>query len=230
MKLQHIVWTNFNLNLRNNQKEKDKAKWMNERLRIFETYYVPSVQNQTCKDFTWIVFFDEQIQARDIAFSCDPKPIIETVDIDNTKAEILKTLKKHVQSDTDLLILSRIDSDNMIKNNYVQMLQDVARKEPLGEVYAIDFPCGYGYSDTTKQKTTIGPVAASAFPNIAGPVTQINEMKKICRHGGQGTIDKDINRPTIEPMWVFLFHNFNQSSVLFGNPCNKIHGDFGVQL
>lgn len=33
-------------------------KWLEHRYRLFEEYCLPSIANQTCKDFDWIVLFD----------------------------------------------------------------------------------------------------------------------------------------------------------------------------
>lgn len=59
--VQHFILTRFNLLLFNKDKEGNKVrtiKWLDHRFLLFEKYCLPSVKNQTCQNFTWIVLFD----------------------------------------------------------------------------------------------------------------------------------------------------------------------------
>jgi len=59
--LQHFILTRFNLLLWNKAKDGRKvrtAKWLEHRFSLFESYCLPSIKNQTCQDFEWIVLFD----------------------------------------------------------------------------------------------------------------------------------------------------------------------------
>ena len=59
--LRHFILTRFNLLLWNNDREGNKVRsksWLCHRFILFERYCLPSIQNQTCKDFTWIVLLD----------------------------------------------------------------------------------------------------------------------------------------------------------------------------
>ena len=59
--VQHFILTRFNLLLFNKDKEGNNVrtlKWLDHRFSLFEKYCLPSVKNQTCQDFVWIVLFD----------------------------------------------------------------------------------------------------------------------------------------------------------------------------
>lgn len=59
--LQHYILTRFNLLLWNKAKDGRKVrskKWLEHRFLLFEQYCLPSVKNQTCLEFVWIVLFD----------------------------------------------------------------------------------------------------------------------------------------------------------------------------
>ena len=59
--LQHFILTRFNLLLWNRDKEGKKVrtiKWLEHRFSLFEKYCLPSIANQTSKNFKWIVLFD----------------------------------------------------------------------------------------------------------------------------------------------------------------------------
>lgn len=61
MDCQHFILTRFNLLLWDKAKDDRKVrtiKWLEHRFSLFEKYCLPSVKNQTCQDFEWIVLFD----------------------------------------------------------------------------------------------------------------------------------------------------------------------------
>lgn len=59
--IQHFILTRFNILLWNKAKDGLKVrtmKWLEHRFSLFEKYCLPSLINQTCQDFEWIVLFD----------------------------------------------------------------------------------------------------------------------------------------------------------------------------
>ncbi len=61
--LQHFILTRFNILLWQKDKEGCKVRtmeWLEHRFSLFERYCLPSIANQTCKDFEWIVLFDSK--------------------------------------------------------------------------------------------------------------------------------------------------------------------------
>lgn len=61
--LQHFILTRFNLLLWRKDKEGCNVRtveWLEHRFILFEHYCLPSLCNQSCKDFEWIVLFDSR--------------------------------------------------------------------------------------------------------------------------------------------------------------------------
>ncbi len=61
--LQHFILTRFNLVIWHRDKEGCPVRtqeWLEHRFLLFERYCLPSIKNQTCKDFEWIVLFDNE--------------------------------------------------------------------------------------------------------------------------------------------------------------------------
>ncbi len=59
--IQHFFLTRFNILLWNKTKDGQKVrtmKWLEHRFSLFEKYCLPSIKNQTCKNFEWIALFD----------------------------------------------------------------------------------------------------------------------------------------------------------------------------
>lgn len=64
--VKHFVITLFNIKIY----QKDKAKrdvltdeWLRERLDLFERYCLPSMKQQTDKDYVWLCLFDKETRA-----------------------------------------------------------------------------------------------------------------------------------------------------------------------
>ncbi len=65
--IQHFILTRFNILLWQKDKRGCKVrttKWLEHRFSLFERYCLPSVKNQTCQDFEWIVLFDSKTPER----------------------------------------------------------------------------------------------------------------------------------------------------------------------
>ncbi len=61
--IQHFILTRFNLRLWRHDKNGDPVRnreWLENRFELFEKYCLPSIVNQTCKDFIWIILFDSR--------------------------------------------------------------------------------------------------------------------------------------------------------------------------
>ena len=59
----HYILTRFNIRLFRYDKHGhsiDQESWIEERLKLFETYALPSVMGQTRQDFTWILLVDSK--------------------------------------------------------------------------------------------------------------------------------------------------------------------------
>ena len=61
--LQHFILTRFNVRIWHQDKYGNAVRtkdWLEHRFSVFEKYCLPSIANQTCKDFVWIVLFDSE--------------------------------------------------------------------------------------------------------------------------------------------------------------------------
>ena len=60
---QHFILTRFNLRIWRQDKHGSAVRtreWLEHRFGLFEKYCLPSIANQTCKDFEWVVLFDDK--------------------------------------------------------------------------------------------------------------------------------------------------------------------------
>lgn len=124
----HFILTRFNCGLYSNDyvfwnfyKKPDPELWMEKRLNLFETYCIPSVKRQNCKNFEWIVLFDDKTpdkyrkRMEDYCDVCEPL-------FSDFKG--LATRVKEKAKDVETIITTRIDNDDEMLPNFIKIIQD----------------------------------------------------------------------------------------------------------
>ena len=146
----HYLITRFNLRkkgwdvTKNNEALLTEA-WMEDRLKLFGDYCVPSVAAQTNRNFTWLLFFDSSTPQRF-------REIAEALLSDMENAKIFYVdgmdafypeIKRFVNADAesaDYLITSRMDNDDCIHREYIQSIQDEFKSQ---DYMAVDIIKGF---------------------------------------------------------------------------------------
>jgi len=143
-RFQHFLMTRFNVGLYPKQMDqaysdkqgrvpaKDPDGWMEKRFELFERFCVPSVRNQSMKDFTWLVVFDAKTpqryldRAERVGHDCHLVP-------QRAERGHRRTLRlfaaQSLRPDTKYLITSRIDNDDAIHRDFVGTVQGHLRQE-----------------------------------------------------------------------------------------------------
>ena len=141
--MKHFIITRFNLKLWPHDKNRRLTRtdeWVKERFRLFETWCLPSIAAQTVKDFTWVLLFDRQTPAEEVekvkAYQClcpqiralgvDCKENLH-LDFKYTISEIATKLTKD-SGEEDLVLTTYLDSDDALREDYVEKVQEVARR------------------------------------------------------------------------------------------------------
>jgi len=150
--LQHFILTRFNLLLWNKDKKGSKVrtiKWLEHSFTLFEKYCLPSVKNQTCQDFEWIVLFDsstpEMFKAKidDYQKECPQfipvfvEPLKGRYFAEIFRSEIVKRMK------ADRVVSTYLDNDDALNVGFVEDLQ--RRALTVREGTFINYNDGYQY-------------------------------------------------------------------------------------
>ena len=149
---QHFVLTRFNLRLWRNDKEGRSVRtleWLENRFTLFEKYCLPSLANQTCKEFEWIVLFDiktpdnykERIQrCQEICHQLIPVFVAQEEGRDFRqvfKNEVVKRLEGK------RIITTYLDNDDALDIHFVEDLQK--RVSNLSNGFFVFYLNGYQY-------------------------------------------------------------------------------------
>lgn len=210
---EHYLLTCFNVKRGLDQENKrNSSEYLEKRFSIFESITIPSVKNQTCSNFLWIVFFDANTPEK-------YKKKIESIAklskflpfyISNY-SEVQIILKKSLNPETKYLITTNLDNDDAIAESFIQIIQNKFMKI-RGEIYLINFLMGYTLSDkglymreyySSPFHTLVEKISDNVISCLYINHTYLNKLKL------KGAFVYQI---ICEPTWLQLIHETNISN------------------
>lgn len=218
MEVQHFLLTRFNILLWRQDKKGENVrttKWLEHRFSMFEKYCLPSIKNQTCQNFEWIVLFDnmtpDSFKERIVSYQkecpqltpvfVDPKNGRDFAEI--FRYEIIKRLK------AKRVISTYLDNDDALNVRFVEDLQQRISSVSDGTFFYYD----EGYQFYTEDKYMLQiHYPRNHFVSVVekGDATTI---KGIFGHGRHYYIDQikgaRIEHIQTRPMWCEVVHEKN---------------------
>ena len=238
MELQHFLLTRFNILLWRQDKEGKKVrttKWLEHRFSLFERYCLPSIKDQTCQDFEWIVLFDSMtpdcFKGRIACYQKDcPQLIPVFVEPENgwRFAEIFqKEITKRLKAKR--VISTYLDNDDALNVIFVEDLQHRAATANNETFFYYDEGCQF----YTEGKFIIQiHYPRNHFVSVVeegNPAT----IKGIFGYGRHYYIDEikgaKIEHVETEPMWCEVVHEknmINDANFLIGTKLVRDEGVF----
>lgn len=136
--LHHYLLTRFNIVLWQEDKTGnaiDREEWLERRIKLFETYCLPSVIGQTCQEFCWILLVDEDTPAKErekiksfrqlcpqIRFvGVKPRYAFRFADI--FRQVVTADLQEKGWQEGDLCLTTYLDNDDCIARTFVEKTQ-----------------------------------------------------------------------------------------------------------
>ena len=153
---EHFLVTRFNVrshwfkdrsrNFQHRDIPRIDKQWLPDRFQLFDKFCYPSVKSQINQNFTWLVFFDHETprEFRELVdrysnWSCFQAVYTDLWD----DATCWKHIESRLDSSTDFVITSRLDNDDAIAKNYIELVQRQFNKQSLE---FITFTRGYQLS------------------------------------------------------------------------------------
>lgn len=237
--LQHFILTRFNLLLWQKDKEGCKVRtveWLEHRFILFEHYCLPSLCNQSCKDFEWIVLFDSRTpdKYKKRIEQCQTKcPQLIPIFIEPSegryfasifKREVVKRLK------APRVLTTYLDNDDALDGRFVEDLQ--ARVPNASDGQFFNYTDGYQFYTDHKYLLRIH-YPRNHFVSVVekgDPAT----LKTIYGFGSHYYIDKieGVKIENVEglPLWCEVIHEKNMGNdayFLFGS--KMISGGYQIR-
>ena len=208
MQISHLIFTRFNIQYEIGDTIGLQPEWLDERLRLFEQYCLPSIQAQTCQDFIWILLGDirtpkgykERIEKYALQM---PKIQTYWVGYQNDGYHaVYRQIGQEYAKGKDILISTRLDNDDAFPNNYIECVQKLANDGSEG---IISFPIGRqtfikdkkSYKIRFVQNHSTSRIERSDFETI-----MVFDHTKVA-------VDALRIIETKEPMWEEIVHESN---------------------
>lgn len=175
--IRHYIITRFNMPWVNGEGDSPRGinpEYLKERLVLFDKYTVPSLVNQTCKNFRWLVFYDvrtpveflEKIESyKTLGFY---EPIF--VEPGFSLKDYLEELKVEIGLG---FVTSRVDNDDALMPDYVETVQKKAM-EVLPEDKYLTSILNYRYDENDKTLTKYKQ-KKNHFISRTGNVFEVNQ-------------------------------------------------------
>lgn len=152
LRVQHFVETRFSVWMRAGPPA-FAQEWLDERLDLFRRFCLPSIAAQTTPAFTCLLFCDEATPPDVLAALRRHELELPTLSLALTRAERspVEAVRQLVGADTDVLITTRLDSDDAIVDGYLEAVQDYAAPFHHCDLSSllVNFPRGFRFDAET---------------------------------------------------------------------------------
>src|ERR1044072_4130742 len=127
IRVQHLIETRFSVSVGPESAFQSRA-WLRERLEVLREFPFPSLVAQTSEDFTWLLFCDQSADGGMIEELRPHQRDLPFMRLEMTSAErrMGMAVQSLVSPGTDVLITTRLDSDDAIADRYVESVQAYA--------------------------------------------------------------------------------------------------------
>ncbi len=180
-------------------------EWMQHRLRLFTAFTFPSIMEQTCQDFTWLVLMDPQTPDHYIQeIKSFRYPNLKLIYPTETGGKWSQAFEP---GDYDL-ITTRIDNDDAFHRDVVKVLQQtyLAECERRAKPWVMVFPFGV-IMDLASQDLWVMEYWVNNCPTLVA-----EPGGKTIYRWKHNEIPPDIEKSYItdRPYWLQLVHAYNQ--------------------
>lgn len=229
----HFVLTKFNVRVDySDSRTALEPEWLNHRFKLFEQFCYPSVVAQSNQNFKWLVFFDSQTPEffrNKVKEYSEWKNFIPVYVERHTSQVNRATLLSNLTNEVEYLITTRIDNDNAVCRNFVQIIQDNFNRQ---EVEFINFTYGYAWYNNKiyyfkdpsnpfiSLTERINELTIDGFKTVfCGDYTQLSSMGLI----------KQIKT---KPAWLQVVHERNVFNRIRGirQPIKKLGDSFSINV
>lgn len=152
--MQHFILTRFNLCLwksDKNHKVIDREVWLKERVRLFETYTLPSVAAQTESGFIWVLLMDAESpewlreRSKEWRRVCRQiRPVGVKHDMHWHFADVFRrVVVDMLVNECDRVVTTYLDNDDVIHHDYVKDIQNRCKSLPDDTFLYYDYGLQY---------------------------------------------------------------------------------------
>jgi len=226
----HIIITEFNLrrdwkNDKNGQVVRNEA-WMQKRMKLFTNFCFPSIENQTIKDFFWLVYFDTETETKyrnaiDGLRGRGKFFVPKYVDgHDGFQRSFKEDIRSLFHEGTRHVITTDIDNDDCFNIRAVERIQACFNGQAF-EV--VNFHNGICLQIEPKVRIARMYNSSSPFISVISEIDQAGCFKDIRDEEHQNWEKKfPIHQITDDQYWLQVIHGSNMMNTFRGRPVRSL--------
>ena len=209
--MRHVLMTRFAIPFTKNDDHHDQGrKWLDDRFALFEKYTLPSVEAQTCKDFSWVLLVNMEFphfthtDADRLTGYGHKVWFVDTVwDREKVGSEFDYGDMLRAHFEENWFITSRLDSDDMLGPHYIEGIQSMFTEERqwIGFDNGLVYHAASGVWFTRKYKNSPFVSLVESYDTIKG-VYQFPHTAATKKYSYVSVDDKT-------PGWVQVIHDSN---------------------
>jgi hypothetical protein len=217
--MKHFLITRFNL--KNSYWKKPGEEydvltedWLNHRFSLFENYCLPSVLNQTNKNFIWLIAFDidtPEVFKKKIQSIFKEYTNFYPLFIDgffNLQLSLKTEIKRLTTKQDKYIITTRLDNDDVIHKDFIKTIQHLFIAAPNT---IIDLRRGYQLiAKDSPNEVRVFNCAYNPFISLVESITNFESVISKEHHEWKKGTSKLVN--TKDYLWIQLVHDKNQSN------------------
>lgn len=207
----HVLFTRFNVPSGGKEvKIRLKDDWLEKRFRLFEIFCLPSIEQQSNKNFLWLIYFDQETPAlyKDKVLEyCARCPQIRPVWVEEWNTQTVKSgFIDNVPENTKSILTTRLDNDDGLHRDFIETLQHSVSDYgyynfPKGVVYRF----GDAYSHTHM---------SNAFLSL---LEEYEGFDGVWKHPHPEVIKKyKVKQLNLNDAWLQVIHDTNVSNKIRG--------------
>lgn len=219
-------------------------EWLKRRFELFDMYCFPSVNQQSVRNFKWLVFFNEETPLNykkridDYANRCPMfHPIYVAPESDETQYAKQFILR---DSSNDYIVTTRIDNDDMIHRDYIKFIQNSIPSLQKNCPGGIFLCYRWGYQYNTRRKVLLK--FADNYNHFESRIERPDALQTIwvkddrhdliSQYGNIKIISPDdVDNNSYPGMWIEVVHECNVvNNIGRGKPINIHSSDFSSHL
>ncbi|MGP5071874.1 glycosyltransferase [Arthrobacter rhombi] len=212
LEISHVLLTRFNLPTPGVESLiRAKDGWLRDRQALFERYCLPSVKDQSERNFHWIIYFDAEspkwLRARIAELSSDGT-FVPLFRQSVPHAQLVQDVEEVAGRRTEILMTTNLDNDDAISKDFVARLQAAVLGPERRAFYV-----SYGLIQQGRRLfLRLDPT------NAFCTVSESWEEPSTCWFDWHNRLDRHMPTTQIpgEPGWLQMVHE--------GNVSNRIRG------
>lgn len=222
MEFRHVLVSRLNVFYLTKMAERgfDPDNWLLERVEIFKKFCLPSILNQSNKNFEWFFYVDSSTPdfvRMDLEKTFSPYPFIKLLshqfDSFNITKQLRSDLDHYLGKDFIFLISSRVDTDDMLHKDFIETVQKFFKKQ---EFLVLNFSKGYVYH-TNSGVSALSERKANPFISIIEKRKKDQFITVFSKSHTDFILDNGYTEICLsKPLWCMTVHGLNDSTGFFG--------------